>query len=259
MTDAVDHPALAELLLAVADDKLFLGHRNSDWTGLAPILEEDIAFSSIAQDEIGHASALYDFVAAMTGGTADSLAYGRNEAEYRNATIVEMPDEFDWATAVARQFFCDHFDALRLERLSGSANANLAALARRLAAEEAVHVRHVDEWIRCLGRGTDESRQRLQAALDGLAPHAVMLAEPVDGEDALVAAGLYPALPGDRDMFDQWGAGLRAVADEAGLTLELPRPDPATRGGRRGAHSPHLATMLDEMCEVYRLEPDAAW
>src|SRR5688572_30079963 len=101
---------LADLLLSVADDKFILGHRNADWTGLAPILEEDIAFSALAQDEIAHAAALYEMVAQLRGTTADRLAYGRKPDEYRCCALVELSDAFNWATALCRNFFCDHFD-----------------------------------------------------------------------------------------------------------------------------------------------------
>src|SRR4029453_7517436 len=138
---------LSQLLLSIADDKLILGHRNSDWTGLGPILEEDIAFSHLAQDEIAHAQAIYDFLGNLIGKRADDLAFGRKPEEYRCATIVEVPDEFDWATALCRQFFCDHFDALRFARLSNSNIKPLADLSRRIAAEEAVHVQHSDSWV----------------------------------------------------------------------------------------------------------------
>src|SRR5688572_15539934 len=148
---------LAHLLLALADDKLILGHRNSDWTGLGPILEEDIAFSHMAQDEMAHAQALYQFIGPLVGKSADELAFGRASNEYRCAHIVEVPDEFDWATALARKFFCDHFDMLRLQRLSNSSHKLLADLSRRIAAEEQLHVEHVDRWMVRLGRGTEES------------------------------------------------------------------------------------------------------
>src|SRR5882672_4921041 len=113
-------PPLARLLLSVADDKLMLGHRNSDWTGLGPILEEDIAFSHLAQDEIAHAQVLYEFVGNLINKRADDLAFGRPPEEYLCAMIVEVPDEFDWATAICRQFCCDHFDRVRFEALSKS-------------------------------------------------------------------------------------------------------------------------------------------
>jgi ring-1,2-phenylacetyl-CoA epoxidase subunit PaaC len=256
MTLSAEHIApLAELLLSIADDKLMLGHRNSDWTGLAPILEEDIAFSAIAQDEMAHAQAIYEFVGGLLGKRADDLAFGRPPDKYLCAHIVETPDEFDWAVAIARQFLCDHYDRLRLGRLAQSHHKPLADLAKRLAAEEQVHVEHADSWIHHLGRGTEESRQRLQAALDKLAPLAGGLFEPVEGEDALAPSGLYRA----DDLFETWLDEVHVVATRAGLTLDVQPPDPTARGGRRGVHTLAFRELLDEMCEVYRIEPNAAW
>ncbi len=246
---------LVELLLSVADDKLVLGHRNSDWTGLAPILEEDIAFSALAQDEIAHAQALYGLAAEIRGGRPDDLAFGRAPAEYRCAAIVELPDEFDWAFALGRQFFCAHFDAIRLGRMARSSCAPLSALAGRLAAEERAHVEHADAWMKRLGRGTPESKKRMQSALDRLSPVAPSLLEPVAGQQELESAGIYPN--GGTAMFDAWRSALAAGA--AGLTLTVRPPPSGEIGGRRGRHTGHLKTLLDEMCEVYRLEPGAAW
>ena len=246
-----------DLLLSIADDKLLLGHCNTEWTGLAPILEEDIAFSSLSQDEIAHAQALYELAAELDGQSSDALAFGRTASEYRSATIVEVPDDFDWAFAMCRRFFCDHYDALRLQRMAGSSYKPLADLAARLAAEEQVHVDHADTWMKRLASGGDESKQRLQSAIERLGPVASMLAEPFEGQDALESAGIYPAL--EATMFDAWSAALHTVTDAAGLTLELHPPSPDQTGGRRGRHSEHLAPLLDEMCEVYRLEPTAAW
>jgi ring-1,2-phenylacetyl-CoA epoxidase subunit PaaC len=248
---------LVELLLALADDKLVLGHRNSDWTGLAPILEEDIAFSSLAQDEIAHAQAVYELTAALTGRSADELAFGRDPHKYRCAAIVELSDDFDWAFAICRQFFCNHFDLSRLRRMAASSYQPLADLAARLAAEEQVHVEHADSWIQRLGSGTEESRQRVQAALQRLGRVAGSLFEPVEGQADLEAAGVYPR--GDTDPFEQWSKHLSEVTEAAGLTLAIDRPQPGTAGGRRGRHTEHLQPLLDEMCEVYRLEPRAAW
>lgn len=248
---------LATLLLALADDKLMLGHRNSDWTGLGPILEEDIAFSHMAQDEVAHAQAIYEFVGAMIGKSADELAFGRKPEEFRCAHIVEVPDEFDWATAMARKFYCDHFDLLRLQRLSQSALNPLADLSRRIADEEQLHVTHVDGWIKRLGRGGKESRDRLQRALDALAPLAVWLFEPFDGLKTLVDAKIYPG--SDFTMADAWTKSLQDVANDAGLKIAIEFGSPDSKGGRRGVHTPHLKELLDEMCEVYRIEPGAAW
>lgn len=248
---------LVLVLFALADDKLMLGHRSSDWTGLGPILEEDIAFSHLAQDEIAHAQAIYEFIGPLAGRNADQLAFGRTADEYRCASIVEIPDEFDWATALTRKFFCDHFDLLRLERLSQSSNADLAALAARIADEERLHVQHVNGWMSRLGQGTAESRERLQRAIDALAPHGVMLFETVEGQAELETNGVYPG--SNEQMFAQWSKAIKTIIAQAGLMMTLPALDPEARGGRHGIHAPHFAAMLDEMCEVYRVEPDAAW
>lgn len=248
---------LSQLLLALADDKLVLGHRNSDWTGLGPILEEDIAFSHLAQDEMAHAQAVYELVGRLLGKTPDELAFGRAPEEYRCCHLVEIPDEFDWATALARKLLCDHFDLLRLRRMADSSWKPLADLARRIAAEEQVHVDHVDGWIIRLGVAGGEPKARLQRALDALAPLATWLFEPFDGLKALVDAKLYPG--SDFPMYDAWTAAVQGVLRKAGLKAVFEVGSPETRGGRRGVHTPHLAKLLDEMCEVYRLEPGAAW
>jgi ring-1,2-phenylacetyl-CoA epoxidase subunit PaaC len=250
-------PALTTLLLALADDKLLLGHRNSDWTGLGPILEEDIAFSHLAQDEMAHAQAMYELLGSVLGKSADELAFGRKPEDYRCASIVEVADEFDWATALARKFFCDHFDVLRLQRMSNSAWKPLADLTRRILDEEQLHVDHTDGWMIRLGRGTKESRDRMQTALDALGPIATWLFEPFDGLKALIDAKIYPG--SDFTMADAWTEALQSVLKEAGLTVTIEFGSPDEHGGRRGVHTPHLKELLDEMCEVWRLEPGAAW
>jgi ring-1,2-phenylacetyl-CoA epoxidase subunit PaaC len=256
LAEALKRP-VADLLLSVADDKFILGHRNADWTGLAPILEEDIAFSSLAQDELAHASALYQLAAGLRNTTADRLAFGRRPEEYRCAQIMELSDQFDWSMALARNFFCDHFDAVRLHRLAQSAYVPLAQLASRLVAEEQIHVDHVDSWMHRLGRGSEEARARMVEAVNRLAPQAAQLWELPEDMDPVRAEGI---LPGDETaLFLQWANTLRQVAEEAGMKLNLPPYDPATRGGRRGQHSSGFAPLLDELTEVYRLEPEAAW
>jgi ring-1,2-phenylacetyl-CoA epoxidase subunit PaaC len=252
-----DKKHLAELLLSIADDKLILGHRNADWTGLAPILEEDIAYSSLAQDEIAHASAFYDLAARLTGTTADRLAYGRPAADYRCAELVEFSDEFDWALALARSFYCDHFDRARLARLAKSKYRPLAELASRLAAEEQIHVDHVDSWIHRLGYGGTEARERMQNALDRVGALAPTLFETTDSICECERLGYYPG--DDKSMYGAWLEGLRTVANKAGLSVKVSSPDPNRQGGRCGHHGTGFAALIDELTEVYRIEPEAAW
>lgn len=258
--DTVPHKLVTPLtqhLLSIADDKFILGHRNADWTGLAPILEEDIAFSSMAQDELSHATALYGFIAELTDGDPNQIAFGRGPSEYRNAQLVELSDEFDWAAAIVRKFYCNHFDLLRLTQLSAAHYAPLGALAARMLAELRTHIPHADGWLVRLARGTDESRQRVQAALERLAPQAVALFEPTSGFDKLLEGGLLAeAIP---PRIEAWSESLHNVAGEGGLRLSLPKYDPTQRGGRSGLHTTEFAAMLDELAEVYRVEPQASW
>lgn len=248
---------LVELLLSVADDKLMLGQRNADWTGLAPILEEDIAFSSLAQDDLAHALALFEFIAGLTGGRADAIAYGRAVDAYRCSALVEQQDGFDWSVAIVRQFLCDHFEQLRLTRLSQSVYEPLRHLAVRLLAEERLAIGHADQWVVRLGRAGDPACTRMQTALDRTAPLATSLFEPTEGVEKLERAGVFPPLGGD--MFDLWREAVEGVAASAMLRLTAQRPDPGVRGGRRGVHSAEFAPLHAEMTEVYRVEPNAAW
>lgn len=248
---------LVELLLSIADDKFMLGHRNSDWTGLAPILEEDIAFSSLAQDDIAHAAAIYEVVAEISNDSADRVAYGRQPEEYRCCALVELEDEFDWAVAITRQFLCDHFEMLRLSRIAASNDPELAALGRRLLAEERLSLGHADSWVVRLGQGNQDSHRRMQAALDRLAPVAVSLFEPPAGVEQLEQSGVYPRAEGA--MFEVWHGAVQTVVRGGNLHIDL-KPWPAgTRGGRSGVHSAAFAPLLVELTEVYREEPEARW
>ena len=162
----------AELLLAVADDELILGWRDSEWTGIAPFLEEDVAFSSIAQNEIGHARALYELAARELGTSADELAFDRPPEEYRCARLVELRLR-DWERTIARHVLYEQTDAERLARLKASDDEELAGLAAKIDREEAYHRLHAEMWH---GRLKDE--HRYQAALEELRPLVAEIADP---------------------------------------------------------------------------------
>jgi ring-1,2-phenylacetyl-CoA epoxidase subunit PaaC len=151
-------------LLAIADDELILGWRDSEWTGIAPFLEEDVAFSSIAQNEIGHARALYELVARERGTTADELAFDRSPEEYRCSTLVERR-LLDWEKTIARHYLYELADAQRLEELKQSDDSEVAGLAAKIDREEAYHRMHAQMWF---DRLKDEPR--FSAALDELRP-----------------------------------------------------------------------------------------
>jgi ring-1,2-phenylacetyl-CoA epoxidase subunit PaaC len=151
-------------LLEIADDELILGWRDSEWTGIAPLLEEDVAFSSISQNEIGHARALYELVARQRGITADELAFDRAPEEYRCSRLVELR-LLDWERTIARHYLYEEADAARLERLKQSGDAEIAGLAAKIDREEAYHRMHAQMWF---DRLKDEPR--FTEALDELRP-----------------------------------------------------------------------------------------
>jgi ring-1,2-phenylacetyl-CoA epoxidase subunit PaaC len=161
-----------QLLLEIADDELILGWRDSEWTGIAPLLEEDVAFSSIAQNEIGHARALYELVARERGTTADELAFDRAPAEYRCARLVELRLP-EWERTIARHVLYEDADAARLEQLKASDNPEIAGLAAKIDREEAYHRVHAEMWHARL-----QDEPRYTAALDELRPLLEQRGEP---------------------------------------------------------------------------------
>ncbi|HZQ03192.1 MAG TPA: 1,2-phenylacetyl-CoA epoxidase subunit PaaC [Gaiellaceae bacterium] len=156
----------ARILLELADDELVIGWRDSEWTGIAPTLEEDVAFSSIAQNEIGHARAAYELAARELGTTADELAFDRAPAEYRSIPLVELR-LLDWARAIARRYLYEQLDRARIETLRRSDDAELASLAAKIDREEAYHRLHAELWAGRLG-----NEPRFRRALDELRPYA---------------------------------------------------------------------------------------
>jgi ring-1,2-phenylacetyl-CoA epoxidase subunit PaaC len=250
----VDNPFF-ESLLRLADDRLVLGHRLSEWCGHGPILEEDIALANIALDLVGQASMLLKLAGEVEGKgrTDDALAYFRDAVEFRNVQLVELPNG-DFAATIVRQFLFDAWDVLALEQLLGATNEALAGIAAKAVKEAKYHLRHSAEWVRMLGDGTAESHQRAQRALDELWPYAGELFLMDDTDRAAVAAGngvdVEALRPRWREVVDQ-------VLGEA--TLTMPKGAFAPRGGRTGRHTEHLGRMLADMQSLARAHPGATW
>jgi len=177
----------AQRLLQIADDELILGWRDSEWTGIAPTLEEDVAFSSIAQNEIGHARALYELAAAELGTDADALAFDRQPDEYRCAPLVEL-HLMDWAHTIARRYLYEEADRLRLDALKAGDDAELAGLAAKIDREETYHRMHAEMWA---ARLRDEPRFR--EALAELWPYALGVVEPEQRDELARRVGLGDA------------------------------------------------------------------
>ena len=257
-TPALDAPtraALFEYLLRLADDRLVLGHRTSEWCGHGPILEEDIALANIALDLVGQASMLLRLAGETEGQgrTEDDLAYLRSDIAYRNALLVELP-KGDFAFTIVRQFFFGAAAFYQLDALQRSAHPALAGMAAKAVKETRYHVRHAGEWVLRLGDGTPESHQRAQAAVDELWRYTgeLFMTDAVDA--ALVAAGLAPDAAA---MLEPWRAQVTDVLRRA--TLQVPADAWMQRGGRQGRHTEHLGRMLAEMQVLPRSYPGAQW
>lgn len=274
---------LVALVTALADDELILGHRHSEWTGYAPHIEEDVAFSSIAQDEIGHAAAYYSLVAKIAGDDPDRLGLGREVDEYRNAILCERPNR-EWSFTLARHWVYDTADSLRLESLQDTAHDELRALVEKIRREERYHTLHADSWMKRVAQGPVEGRRKLVDAVGEVLEDAAGLFEPFELEDQAVKEGWLPA-PSDelRTRFfdaiarylDELGfptevhahADERAefVASSSGDLIATDAPPAETHvargglGGRRGRHTEDFDALWAEMTKTYRLVPGATW
>jgi len=251
--DDATRAAVAELLLTLADDEFILGFWDSEWTGIAPMLEEDVATSSIAQDEIGHAKAWYEMLAALTGDDPDRIAFGRPPEAYRHAALMNHP-RTDWAFTVARRFLYETADSVRLEALSRSSDPEIAGLAVKMRREETYHLLHWSAWIRRLADGGADTHERLRAALERLWPEAESIFAPLDGEAVLVEKGILPeSLSALRDRWvDRAGAELEPL----GLpTTTTPGPGSAGRLERTDA----FRWLWGEFTMVARSEAGATW
>ena len=253
--EAATRAALVEYLTRHGDDRLVLGHRLSEWCGHAPILEEDIAIANIALDFIGQANLLLGLAGQLEaqGRDADALAYFREATAFRNLQLVELP-KGDFGFTIVRQFLFDAYDVPFLEALQRSAHAELAGIAAKAYKEARYHLRHSAEWVVKLGDGTDESRRRVQSALDELWRFTGELFQPDDVDRTLTDAGIAPDLA---PLASRWRERVEAVLRQA--TLTMPESTPTMLGGRRGWHTEHLGHALAEMQIVARSFPGAKW
>ncbi len=247
--------AIRDLLYRMADDQLILGHRNSEWTGLGPILEEDIAFSSMAQDKLGQSLALYTLLHDLGDKDPDTLAFNREEKDFKCCHLVEYPIG-GYEFSLMRHFLFDSSEALRFGMLSESSFSPLAKIARKFRGELRYHTMHADTWIRQLGGANQESRAKIQSSLDDCFPLALGIFEPSDYEKILAEQGVFP---GESELQKEWLAHIEPLLAGAGLKM----PDVASckpaYGGRKGIHTEYLKPLLDEMTEVYKIDPSAEW
>lgn len=256
---AREHPefcrALIPWLYQLADDELILGHRDSEWLGMCPDIEGDVAFSSIAQDEVGHAAFYFERLHELGEPHPDPNAFGRKSAERYHTRLVEQ-ENGDWAYSVLRHFLYDTFDAVRLEAMQASSYLPLRQGVAKIQREEMYHLLHMKTWLVRMGKADGEARQRLRDAAERLWPQLSDLFSCGEREEALLQWGIlrFTATEGKR----LWQERVKAVFQQA----ELPWPGeiPASeRDGRLGQHDPVLEQLLASLAEVYRMDPLARW
>ena len=244
---------LGELLLSMADDEFVIGFSDSEWTGIAPLLVEDVAMSSLAQDELGHAAALYGLLAELTGADADALAYDREPEAYRHCRLLDH-GRGDWAMTICRRFLYDSADAVRLDALAGGSWAPLADLVGKLIREERYHRMHAGAWLDRLARNDGEARGRLLAALRELAPDAATVFATLPDEPALIGAGILAESMSDLER--RWRSAVGPLFAE----LDLPMPPAATEPDRgRLDHGEAFRWLWNEFTAVRRTEPGVTW
>ena len=247
--------AVKELLYKMADDLLIFGHRNSEWTGLGPILEEDIAFSSMAQDKIGHAQALYQILHELGEQEPDTIAFTREASKFHNCQLVELPNgEYDFS--MVRHFLFDHADQQRFEMLATSSFEPLAKVARKIKGEIKYHVFHGDTWLVKLGNATEVSKARMQSALNESWNYALGIFEKGDFEKELADSGVFE---GEAALQERWLAKITPIIEKAGLRIPAESSWEPVYGGRKAYHSDYLAPLVEEMSEVFRVDPSAEW
>jgi ring-1,2-phenylacetyl-CoA epoxidase subunit PaaC len=260
-TAPTGRPAVAEYALRLGDDALVAAQRLAEWAANAPEMELDIALANIALDQLGVARLLLSYAGEATDRDEDALAYLREPHEFRNCLLVELPNgaddgPADFGITMAKLLALSAYQSLTYDWLADhSTDERLAAIAAKARKESAYHLDQASLWTRRLGDGTDESRVRMQAAIDGVWPYTEELfdADPLAAE--LAAAGVAPD---PVTLRPQWADIVETVVAEATLT----RPASgmaAPGGGRSGRHTGHLATLLAEMQRLHRDHPGARW
>ncbi|MDH4180621.1 MAG: phenylacetate-CoA oxygenase subunit PaaC [Betaproteobacteria bacterium] len=249
------HTAHLDYLLRIADTSLILGQRLSEWCGHGPVIEEDIALTNIALDLIGQARLLLTHAGALEGRgrDEDQLAFLRREPEFRNLTIVELPNG-DFGRTILRNFLVSAWQRELWQALAKSSDGELAAIAAKSLKETRYHLQHAADWVVRLGDGTEESHKRMQAALDLLWPYTAEFFSPSPTDDVAAATSVGPAWSA---LQESWVAAVTPVLEVA--TLKAPARTPFLTRGKFGVHSEHFGHLLTEMQYLQRTYPGGTW
>lgn len=250
-----DQADIAKYAVRLGDDALILGQRISEWTSNAPFLEEDLALTNVALDFIGRARMFYQYAAELTGGecTEDTFAYTRDVRDFTNLLICELP-RGDFAFTIVRQYLYDVYALAYMTALTKSTDERLAAIAGKAVKECHYHVRRGADWVKRLGDGTGESRERMEKALAELWGYTHELFEVDELEQSMIDAGIAPD---PRELQSAWQAQVQATL--AAATLEMPTSTWVVRGGRTGFHTESLGFLLTELQFMQRAYPGMKW
>lgn len=246
---------LYEYTLRLGDNALILGQRLSEWCGMGPVLEQDIALTNIALDQIGQARQFLQYAADIKGGdnTEDTLAYHRDAHEFKNLLLVEQ-DNGHWGDTLARQFFFDTYNYFVFERLMNSSDEQIASIAKKAMKEIAYHAQWSAEWIIRLGDGTEESHEKIQKSINDVWMWTGEMLEADELDQRMLEAGVGVDL---NEIKVLWNNKVDEILHLA--TLEKPQSSQHQRGGKRGAHSEALGFILAEMQYLPKSYPDAKW
>lgn len=247
--------ALIEYCLRLGDSPLILGQRLGEWCGHGPVLEEDIALTNISLDLIGQSRAFLTYAGELEGKgrTEDDLAFLRNEREFRNLLLTELPNG-DFAQTILRQLFVSAFHYYYYSALKNSSDKTLSALAEKSLKEVSYHLRHSAEWVIRLGDGTAESKNRLENALSKIWKYTGDLFDMDETDSILIDEGIVPDLNKLREV---WTDKIQEVFESA--TIKIPENVFMMSGSRKGKHSEHLGHILSEMQYLQRTFPGASW
>lgn len=248
--------ALFKYLLRLGDNSLILGHRMSEWCGHGPKLEQDIALINISLDLIGQARSYLSYAGEVEGKgrSEDDLAYLRNERDFHNCLLAELPNG-DWGQTIMRSFLFDTYNYYLLQELSNSSNEQLAAIAIKSLKEVTYHLKHNAEWVIRLGDGTEESRKRMLNAIDEVWEFTGELFEMDEVDEILIREGIACDL---NSIKRKWEAKVKSVFEEA--TLPYPAETWMQSGGKlKGIHTEDMGYLLAVMQYLPRCYPDAKW
>lgn len=246
---------LVQYIYGIADNALILGQRLGELCGHGPNLETDIALTNIALDLLGQTRSYYQYAAQLSGSdaTEDTIAFLRNEREYKNVLLVEQPNT-DFAYSIGRQFLYDQFHVLLLEELQNSNDETLAAIAKKSIKEVRYHVRFSSDWIKRLGDGNEESHNKMQNAINDLWTFTDELFHQTDADKAMVAEKIGIDVT---QLKEQFYTNVNAVLQEA--TLQIPEMKYFQKGGKQGIHSEYMGYLLADLQYMQRSFPNMNW